>query len=612
MKSTYMRCAVLVLLCVSVSFSADDAAEVFIKAQAYYKASKFDSTIYVVRTYLKNHGGDNSSQELVPLLMEALVRKGDFQFSLRLFQIYAKKFPASPFMPRLRYLEGVSQIKEKNYDNALLSFTNALNGGINNTVDSLIQSDVQRLCEKVLTGDELSLLSGRTDFYPNIEETLKYYDMVKLFQTGMTKAVRQKAPDFLKKYPRSQHASLVKDLNDKSNSQQKGTVLIGVLAPLSGSVADVGKQVVQGIQLAIDRCIAASDMNIKLVIYDTRGNMLETARQTQELIGEQHVSVIIGPILSQDAIVAASMLVGKDIVMITPTATDDGIAALGPNIFQMNIPLGVLGAKIAKYAMDNLNIHDFAIISPSSEYGTALSKIFRAEVEKKGGEIVNEQTYDEGTHDFKGQLEKLRDDLKIRNKQRTLLEKSLEGDEQQEPKKEKRSDPKTDKKLVMPVDSTLQVGGLFIPAESEDVTMIAPQVTFHRIHAQLLGSTGWLAPKTILDGKEYVNNALFSTNIQPGADNDKEWTDFRNAYKARYGVEPERIAAMGFDAAALVLQVIKDNGTTGVSAAQLSQALAAVRNYKGASGPVTFDPAMRVNVEAEIMKIKDKQFIRVQ
>jgi len=92
-----MRCAVLVLLCVSVSFSADDAAEVFIKAQAYYKASKFDSTIYVVRTYLKNHGGDNSSQELVPLLMEALVRKGDFQFSLRLFQIYAKKISRLAF-----------------------------------------------------------------------------------------------------------------------------------------------------------------------------------------------------------------------------------------------------------------------------------------------------------------------------------------------------------------------------------------------------------------------------------------------------------------------------------------------------------------------------------
>jgi ABC-type branched-subunit amino acid transport system substrate-binding protein len=612
MKSLYVRCAVLALFCISFSFSADDAAEILTKAQAYYKASKFDSTVNVVRAYLKTHGGDNSSQELVPLLMEALVRKGDFQFSLRLFQIYAKKFPASPFMPRLWYLEGVSLIKDKNYASALLAFTNSLNGGINNAVDSLIQSGVQRLCEKTLTGDELLSLSARTDFHQRIDESLKYYDMLKFFQTGMTKAARQKAGDFMEKYPHSQRSSLVKDIYDKSKSQQKGALLIGVLAPLSGNVADVGKQVVQGIQLAIDRFIVGSDLKIKLVICDTRGNMLETARQTQELINNHHVSVIIGPILSQNAIVAASMLVGKDIVMITPTATDDGIAALGPNIFQMNIPLGVLGAKIAKYAMDNLNIHDFAIISPSSEYGTALSKIFRAEVEKKGCEIVNEQTYDEGTHDFKGQLEKLREELKIRNKQRTLLEKSLEGEEQQEPKKEKRSDPKTDKKLVMPVDSTLQVGGLFIPAESEDVTMIAPQVTFHRIHAQLLGSTGWLTPKTILDGKEYVNNALFSTNIQPGADGDKEWTDFRSAYKARYNVEPERIAAMGFDAASLVLQVLRDNGTSNVSAAQLSQALAEVRNYKGASGPVTFDPAMRVNVEAGIMKIKDKQFIRVQ
>jgi ABC-type branched-subunit amino acid transport system substrate-binding protein len=600
------------LFCLSFSFAADEAAEVLIKAQAYYKASRFDSTIYVVRAYLKTHGSDNSSQELVPLLMEALVRKGDFQFSLRLFQIYAKKFPASPFMPRLWYLEGVSQIKEKNYANALLAFTNSLNGGINNTVDSLIQSDVQRLCEKTLTGDELSSLTARTDFHQQIEESLKYFDILKLFQTGMTKAARQKAGDFLKKYPRSQRLSMVKDIFDKSNIQQKGAILIGVLAPLSGNVADVGKQVVQGIQLAIDRFTAGSDVKIKLIIGDTRGNMLETARQTLELINDHHVSVIIGPILSQDAIVAASMLVGKDIVMITPTATDDGIAALGPNIFQMNIPLGVLGAKIAKYAMDNLNIHDFAIISPTSEYGTALSRIFRAEVEKKGCEIVNEQTYDEGTHDFKGQLEKLREDLRIRNKQRTLLEKSLAGEEQPEPKKEKRFDPKTDKHMVMPVDSTLQVGGLFIPAESEDVTMIAAQVTFHRIHTQLLGSTGWQTPKTILDGKEYVNNALFSTNHQPGSDGDREWSDFRSAYKTRYNVEPERIAAMGFDATSLVLQVIKENGANNVSAAQLSQALAAVRNYKGASGPVTFDPSMRVNVEAEIMKIKDKQFIRVQ
>ena len=166
--------------------------------------------------------------------------------------------------------------------------------------------------------------------------------------------------------------------------------------------------------------------------------------------------------------------------------------------------------------------------------------------------------------------------------------------------------------MALPVDSTLQVGGLFIPAESEDVTMIAPQVLFHRVHTQLLGSTGWQNPKTILDGKEYVNDALFSTNFQPGGDDDKAWLDFKSVYKARYSVEPERIAALGFDAAELILQVIKDHGSNNASAAQISQALAAIKNYKGASGPITFDPIARVNTEAEIIKIEDKHFIRVQ
>ena len=57
---------------------------------------------------------------------------------------------------------------------------------------------------------------------------------------------------------------------------------------------------------------------------------------------------------------------------------------------------------------------------------------------------------------------------------------------------------------------------------------------------------------------------------------------------------------------------MKDNGGAGASASQLSQSLSMVKGFKGASGPVSFDPLLRVNTEAEIMKIKDKQFIRVQ
>jgi len=106
----------------------------------------------------------------------------------------------------------------------------------------------------------------------------------------------------------------------------------------------------------------------------------------------------------------------------------------------------------------------------------------------------------------------------------------------------------------MPVDSTLQVGGLFIPGGIRRRHHDRPAGHVPSDKNAASGIYGMAKPKTIIDGKEYVNNALFSTNIQSGGEGDKEWLDFKSAYRARYSIEPERIAAMGFDAASLVLQ----------------------------------------------------------
>jgi ABC-type branched-subunit amino acid transport system substrate-binding protein len=613
MRYFYACCCVAFLLfpAYGASASIDDPARVLQRAEIFYKASKLDSTISIIRTFLRLHGEDKSSQELVPLLMESLVRKGDFTFTIRLFQIYIKRFPASPFLPRLWYLEGIALVKGKEYDNAFLAFSNALSGGVSATIDSLVRYGVQRLCEKALTSDECSALASRIDLHPHIEEIVRYYDLLKLSQTGRMTGARLKAGDFLKKFSRSQFVFSVKDILDKSEKTPKGTVEIGVLAPLSGPDADVGKQIAQGIQLAVDRFVPLSDYKIRTIMCDTRSNMLETARKVQELIYEHHISVIIGPVLSQNAIVAASTLVGKDIVMITPTATDDGIATLGTNIFQMNVSLGILGARIAKYAMENCTIRDFVIFSPSNGYGAALSRGFRDEVEKRGAEIVDEQSYEEGTKDFREQFEKLRQKLNVRKQQKTALEKSLAGEAFVEQKYHK-PDSKNEKRYVPPEDTTLQIGGIFIPAEYEDAVMIASQLLFYRIHAQLLGSTGWYNPKTIVDGKEYVANALISNNFQTANENDKEWMDFKTMYKLRYNNDPDRIAALGYDAVELALQAIKNKGGDHATTPQIIQEISLVKNYKGASGPISFDPVSRVNTEATIMKIKDKQFIRVQ
>jgi ABC-type branched-subunit amino acid transport system substrate-binding protein len=308
--------------------------------------------------------------------------------------------------------------------------------------------------------------------------------------------------------------------------------------------------------------------------------------------------VIIGPELSQEAAVTAAMVADKDVAMISPTATEDGIADLGQNIFQLNATLPTLGKRIADYAMRNLNIHEFAVIAPMSEYGTALSESFRTEVTKNGGEIVAAETFEEGGNDFKTQFKDLRLVLAKRHWDRASADPGYAA----------HRSAKADSAFMQ--DSSVTVEGLFIPAEAEDVVMLVPQVYFYKIKAQLLGATGWHNAKTILDGKQYVNNALIVTNLEPDRDN-KAVADFRAQFQTRSNIEPDRVAALGYDAAALVCNVFRTEGDE-VSARQIVNALQSVRQYQGLSGLISFDQVRGVNTEAAIVKISDRQFLRVQ
>ncbi|MBD3240123.1 MAG: ABC transporter substrate-binding protein, partial [Chitinivibrionales bacterium] len=326
-----------------------------------------------------------------------------------------------------------------------------------------------------------------------------------------------------------------------------------------------------------------------------------TAHKTYELLTQTEVPVILGPVLSQNAAVTAAMLVERDPVMLSPTATEDGVAELGSNIFQMNVTTGVLGRTIAEYAMTNLNINEFALLTPLSDYGRVLSESFKAEVQRRGGTIVVEEFFDEGANDLRPQFTTMRYELLLRRKAKDSLR--VVAGETLAPRTAK------DDSLLLS-DSALSVGGLFIPAEAEDVVMIAPQVHFYKIRTQMLGATGWHSPKTILDGKRYVENAIIVTSAETARE-DTLWQAFRTRFQTRFGAEPDRVAALGYDAAKLVCSVLEKLGRS-ASPDRLMQGLRDVQGYRGVSGQISFDPERGVNREAVIMKISNRRFIRVR
>ncbi len=588
-----------VVFCVfSVYAEVNIHEKIFTRAKEYYIAKRYDSTITIIRGYLRKYGKEKETIYIVPLLMEALVRTEDFTYFDKLLNIYKRKFPNSSFMPRLLYLDGIVKAKKKKYKKALLSFSSSLKNGLSGDLYSLLILNVEKICDRWFTASELSRLLSRFDFHPKITEVIAYYEFRKLYSSGQATKAKKLAEKFRKRYPNSSYQPIARQVISKSKIIQKNRLQIGLLAPITGENADLGKYIVQGVKLAVEYYNKQHYPKIELIISDTYGNMVETAKKTHELVHVHKVPVIIGPVLSSCASVASSILMeNPDIVMITPTATDDGIAQLGKNIFQMNVTLGTLGRRIASYAINNLNIREFAIIAPISEYGRILSNSFKEEVAKLGGQVLVEEHFDEGTNDFRIQFESLRKKLAERNWAKMPPEaRKMYGDNAIGRKRRE----------SYLADTTIEIGGIFIPAESEDAVKIASQVYFHRLRTQLLGSNGWHTNATILSGKRYVNNAIFSTSFLMDVQ-DEKWVRFSSQFKNRFNENPDRIAApLGYDAANLVCRAIEANQGS------IADKLRLIKDYRGVAGIVSFTNPYGINSEASIFKISDKKFIRVQ
>lgn len=593
---------IIITTCTINLFAQRSVEEVFTQAKEYYGSGNYDSTISILRRYLTKHGKEKSTEYIVPLLMEALVRNEEYSSFDRLMDIYKRKFPKSNYLPRLYYLYGIIRAKEQEYRKAVFSFSRAMDKGVSEELQKLVVMNVERICESGITLGELNRVAGRSDIHPKVGEIVDYYQIKMLYEEGHASKAKRLAEKYRKRYPRSAYQYDARKIKSKSRVLKRSTIQIGLLAPLTGENEDIGKFVVQGVTLAVDAYNKSNSPKIDLIILDTRGNMVETAKKTIEMVKVHKTDVILGPVLSCNATVSASVLISHpDVVMVTPTATDDGIGQLGYNVFQMNVTLGILGRKLARYSIENLNIKEFAVFSPISEYGKVLTNNFKDEAAKRGGEVVAVEYFDEGTNDFRIQFESLRKKLAERKWEQYALEGRTEFSKEAKGSRAQRA------KEAYLKDSTIDIGGIFIPAESEDVIKITAQIFYHRLRTQLLGSNGWHTNATILGGKRYVDNAIISTNFEADTKNQK-WITFSKLYWDRFKEKPDQVAApLGYDAASLILNAISKGGI-----GSINNELRSVNGYHGVSGMISFDNEEGVNSEAAILKISNKKFIRIQ
>lgn len=345
------------------------------------------------------------------------------------------------------------------------------------------------------------------------------------------------------------------------------TLRIALLSPSSGELATFGRELRNGSILAFDewnRRGGVLGRRIEWTIYDADCTFDGARQVTQQAVADGF-QFIIGPLCSEAAIAAAEVAEAHGVLLFAPTATHPLVTVNGqgqtrPTIFRASYAYPFQAQVAARFAFDNLDKHQAALFfDPGDDYSAALSKAFTAEFTAQGGEIVYQFTYTPADTDFTSALQ-------------AAVEAGAEMIY-----------------LPGPVDVVNRIAGL------REWLPLPDQLT-------LLGSDSWDAPELDLTASEgtYFTRHFFLDEHRPAT---QTWAD---AYKAAYAVAPDTLAALGYDAAAILMKAIEQAGSAEVQpvANALTQG-----HFEAVTGPISFDRQHNPVKPVPVVQVKEGQIV---
>jgi len=348
--------------------------------------------------------------------------------------------------------------------------------------------------------------------------------------------------------------------------EQKPTeVHIGVYEPMTGPSASGGQMTWEGIQLANEMYPEVLGMPVKLHLEDNKTDKTEAANAVTRLIDQKKVVAIIGSYGSSLSIAGGEVAKNKKIPVVGCSPTNPLVTQDNPYYFRVCFIDPFQGKVMAKYAYDNLGARTAVIIrNVQDDYAVGLANYFKqAFIELTGDSksILAELEYNTGDQDFTAQLTQT---------------------------------------------ASLAPDVIFAPGNYGDSALMIRQARSLKITAPFLGGDTWEAPEFIEIGGADVEGATLSTHYSvqaTGTDVSKEFVD---AYRAKYGKEPNAFAALGYDAYLMILDAIKRANS--INPEDIRDALAETRDFKGVTGTITMDENGDANKSAVILQVKNGKF----
>gem|GEM_PF-1897305 len=333
---------------------------------------------------------------------------------------------------------------------------------------------------------------------------------------------------------------------------------IGVMLPLSGKYGAIGQAAKQGIELALE-----GFPSVKIVWRDTAGDAELAGKAAQELILDEHVTALLGPVgrVESSAATEVSKRFGVPHVVLS---SDEDVAAEASTIVRLRLSPDEQARAIARYAMSELHGRRVGILYPQNDSGETLMGAFWDEVLRLGGEVYAVEGYEPGTTEFSPVLKDL-----------LAASKPGKGD--------------------------TEFAALFIPDGALSVRRLLPFLKYWGVPVkttpgrgsktvQLLGAAGWNHPAVVDRGDNLSDNAVFVDAYYHDPD-DPVVDRFAKQFYIRHQQRPLTFHAESYDAGAILAAAVAGvKGDDHAVRVEVLDRLFHTRNHQGATGLVTVLP----------------------
>lgn len=341
------------------------------------------------------------------------------------------------------------------------------------------------------------------------------------------------------------------------------TYTLGVATPLTGTCAQDGQAILNGVQIAVDAVNAAGGINghqLAINQMDDKGDPSEAATVANKLAADKSVLGVVGHFNSSCTLAGAPIYNQNKLVEVSPGSSASSVSEAGDYTFRVITTDAVQGDYLVNWGVNELGYKKFAIVYENTDYGLGLEQVAKECASRYGAEVVVDEAYTPGDSDFS-----------------TILT-----------------------KVAGAGADVMFIGGLY-----NETALIAKQMANYDLaDMPIMGVDAIFSTALIELGGDAVNGIML-TGYFSDASTSETTQSFIKAYTEKFGSTPGTYAAYGYDAALVIIDALK-SGATDREAIQ--KHLTGLKDFGGATGIMSFDENGDVIKDPLKLIIEDGKF----